>query len=71
MKVKAIHHVAIILGNLEKCRDFYTQVLGLQELQARAFDYPVQQYQIDEYEQLHLTATDEAATPPAACANNA
>lgn len=55
MKVKGIHHVALIVDDLEKCRNFYTNVLGLQELPALAFDYPVQFYQINETEQLHLT----------------
>ena len=55
MKVKGIHHVAIIVNDLEKCRDFYTNFLGLEELPAFAFDYPVQFYQINETQQLHLT----------------
>ncbi len=55
MKVKGIHHVALIVSDLEKCRDFYTNFLGLEELPAFAFDYPVQFYQINEKEQLHLT----------------
>lgn len=55
MKVKGIHHVALIVSDLEKARDFYTNFLGLEELPAFAFDYPVQFYQINESQQLHLT----------------
>lgn len=60
MRVKGIHHVSLIVDDLEKSRDFYTNVLGLQELPAFKFDYPVQFYQINETEQLHLTEWQEA-----------
>lgn len=55
MKITRITHVNLIVDNLEKCREFYTSVLGLQELPAMKFDYPVQFYQIDEDTQLHLS----------------
>ncbi len=55
MKVSRITHVNLIVDNLEKCREFYTNVLGLHELPAMKFDYPVQFYQIDEATQLHLS----------------
>lgn len=32
MKVKSIHHIAIIVSNYEKSKAFYTEVLGLQIL---------------------------------------
>lgn len=60
MKIKGIHHVALIVDDLEKSRGFYTNVLGLEELPAFAFDYPVQFYQINEREQLHLTEWKDA-----------
>jgi catechol 2,3-dioxygenase-like lactoylglutathione lyase family enzyme len=40
IKVAGIHHVALIVDDLEKARHFYTEILGLQELPALAFDYP-------------------------------
>lgn len=55
MKVKSINHVALIVDNLEKCRDFYTNVLKLEELPAFNFDYPVQFYKINDRQQLHLS----------------
>lgn len=55
MTVKGIHHVALIVDDLNAARDFYTDFLGLEELPAFAFDYPVQFYQINEAQQLHLT----------------
>jgi len=42
IEIKAINHVTLIVDNLEKARRFYTDVLGLEELPAYAFDYPVQ-----------------------------
>jgi catechol 2,3-dioxygenase-like lactoylglutathione lyase family enzyme len=60
MKVKQINHVALIVENLESCRDFYTNVLGLEELPAFPFDYPVQFYKINENQQLHLTEWKDA-----------
>src|SRR5712692_7813440 len=62
MRVKGIHHVALIVDDLGKSRDFYTNVLGLEELPALAFDYPVQFYQINETEQLHLTEWKDAVS---------
>jgi lactoylglutathione lyase len=53
--VKAINHVTLIVDDLEKARRFYTDVLGLEELPAYAFDYPVQFYRLNDTQQLHLT----------------
>jgi catechol 2,3-dioxygenase-like lactoylglutathione lyase family enzyme len=47
--------VTLIVDDLEKARRFYTDVLGLEELPAYAFDYPVQFYRINEMQQLHIT----------------
>ena len=55
MRVTGITHVNLIVDDLEKCRDFYTNILGLQELPAMKFDYPAQFYQINETQQLHLS----------------
>jgi catechol 2,3-dioxygenase-like lactoylglutathione lyase family enzyme len=40
MKVAGIHHLALIVDDLEKARHFYPEIPGLQELPALAFDYP-------------------------------
>jgi len=62
MKVKGINHVSLIVDNLEKCRDFYTNILGLEELPAFPFDYPVQFYKINDHQQLHLTEWKDAVS---------
>jgi lactoylglutathione lyase len=55
IQVRAINHVTLIVDDLEKARAFYTKVMGLEELPAYAFDYPVQFYRINEAQQLHIT----------------
>jgi catechol 2,3-dioxygenase-like lactoylglutathione lyase family enzyme len=55
IEIKAINHVTLIVDDLEKARRFYTDVLGLEELPAYAFDYPVQFYRINDAQQLHIT----------------
>ncbi len=62
MKVKNINHVTLIVDDLEKCRDFYTNVLGLEELPAFKFDYPVQLYKVNDQQQLHLTEWKDATS---------
>lgn len=62
MKVKAINHVTMIVNDLEKCRQFYTNVLQLEELPAFNFDYPVQFYKINDRQQLHLTEWKDATS---------
>lgn len=62
MKIKAINHVTLIVDDLKKCRDFYTNVIGLEELPAFKFDYPVQFYKINDRQQLHLTEWEDAAS---------
>ena len=53
--IRTINHVTLIVDDLERAREFYTNVLGLEELPAYAFDYPVQFYKINDTQQLHLT----------------
>lgn len=55
VQIKAINHVTLIVDDLEKARQFYTHVLGLEEMPAYAFDYPVQFYRINDTQQLHIT----------------
>lgn len=62
MKIKSINHVTLIVDDLEKSRDFYTNVLGLEELPAFKFDYPVQFYKISDRQQLHLTEWKDAVS---------
>ncbi|MDQ3253590.1 MAG: VOC family protein [Acidobacteriota bacterium] len=62
MKIKAINHVTMIVDDLAKSREFYTNVLGLEELPAFNFDYPVQFYKINDRQQLHLSEWADTAS---------
>jgi catechol 2,3-dioxygenase-like lactoylglutathione lyase family enzyme len=55
MQIAAINHVTLIVDDLEKARQFYTDVVGLEELPVFPFDYPTQFYRVNETQQLHLT----------------
>lgn len=55
IRVKAVNHVTLIVDDLEKARDFYSNILNLEELPALDFDYPVMFYKINDTQQLHLT----------------
>lgn len=59
VRVKAINHVTFIVDDLEKAREFYTNVLNLEELPALEFDYPVMFYKINEHQQLHITEWED------------
>lgn len=59
IRVNEINHVTLIVDDLEKARDFYTNVLNLEELPALAFDYPVMFYKINERQQLHLSEWED------------
>lgn len=62
MKVKQIQHVNLIVSDLEKCREFYTNVMGLEELPALKFDYPVQFYKLNESQELHLSEWEDTTS---------
>ena len=59
IRLKAINHVTLIVDNLEAARDFYTNVLNLEELPALNFDYPVMFYKINDRQQLHLSEWED------------
>jgi lactoylglutathione lyase len=62
MEIAAINHVTLIVDNLEQAREFYSDVLGLEELPVFPFDYPTQFYRINDTQQLHLTEWEDASS---------
>jgi catechol 2,3-dioxygenase-like lactoylglutathione lyase family enzyme len=60
MQVQQIHHVTIIVDDLEKACDFYENVLGLEPLNTVNLDFPAQFYKVNERQQLHVTEWEDA-----------
>jgi catechol 2,3-dioxygenase-like lactoylglutathione lyase family enzyme len=59
IKVKDVHHVALVVRDLEKCRRFYSEVLGLKTLERPPFDFPGHWFLVGSSRQLHLMVFDE------------
>ncbi len=59
MKVEQIHHVTVIVDDLEKACAFYEEVLGLEPVNMVPLDFPAQFYKIGERQQLHVTEWDD------------
>ena len=56
-----LHHVLLAVDDLERARQFYTNVLEMQEIDRPAFAYPGIWYQIgDGQQQLHLLVRSDA-----------
>jgi len=53
--VGMLDHYNIRTRKFPETVQFYTDVLGLEELPAYAFDYPVQFYRLNDTQQLHIT----------------
>ena len=56
---KVLSHVSITVTDVTKARDFYTGVLGLQEIPRPAFDFPGIWYSLGGELQLHIILNDE------------
>jgi glyoxylase I family protein len=59
IEVKDIHHVALVVRDLEKCTRFYSEVLGLKSLERPPFDFPGHWYLVGPMRQLHLMVFEE------------
>jgi catechol 2,3-dioxygenase-like lactoylglutathione lyase family enzyme len=54
LTIKAFNHIAIQISDVEESRDFYSETLGLKEIPAPAFDYPVIWFSLENSRELHL-----------------
>lgn len=61
IKYKELHHVSLTVTNLEKARDFYSNILCLNEIERPNFDFPGAWYAIGN-QQLHLINLPESQT---------
>lgn len=60
MRVEQIHHVTVIVDNLERACAFYEDVLGLEPVHMVPLDFPAQFYKVGERQQLHVTEWEDA-----------
>ncbi len=66
MLTRGAHHVSLIVGDVERAREFYGGLLGLEELERPDFGLPGAWYQAGSV-QLHLLeppAGQDAGSPP-------
>jgi len=59
LKVKDYNHVGIVVRDLEKCKGFYGEILGLKSISRPPFNFPGHWYQVGPQTQLHLMVYDE------------
>ncbi|HUK20057.1 MAG TPA: VOC family protein [Gemmatimonadales bacterium] len=58
IELLALHHVSIPVTDLERSRQFYREVLGLEEIPRPPFDFPGAWYRVGSG-QLHLIVHDQ------------
>jgi lactoylglutathione lyase len=57
--VNQIHHVTLMVNDIDAACDFYEQVFGLEAVNMVNLDFPAQFYKIGERQQLHLTEWED------------
>ena len=62
---KILSHVSVTVTDITKARDFYTGVLGFQEIPRPAFDFPGIWYSLGGDLQLHIILNDQLVRPAA------
>jgi len=60
---KILSHVSVTVTDVTKARDFYSGVLGFQEISRPAFDFPGIWYSLGGDLQLHIILNDELVKP--------
>ena len=60
---KILSHVSVTVTDVTKARDFYTGVLGFQEIPRPAFDFPGIWYSLGGDLQLHIILNDQLVRP--------
>ena len=54
MKIEAIHHVALGVTDLERSHRFYSEILGLEEIERPPFGFPGLWFSAGGSQQVHL-----------------
>lgn len=60
IEVRGLNHATLIVDDLERARTFYSGTLGLEEIPAYDFDYPVMFYRLADGRQIHVTEWQDA-----------
>jgi len=60
IEVRGLNHATLIVDDLAKARGFYSGVLGLEEVPAYDFDYPVMFYRLADGRQIHISEWPDA-----------
>lgn len=61
---KILNHVSITVTDVEKARDFYSNVLGFKEIPRPAFNFPGIWYSLGGDLSLHIILNEELVRPP-------
>ena len=59
IQVREYNHIGIVVRDLEKCKWFYGEVLGLKTIARPPFNFPGHWFQVGPRSQLHLMAYGE------------
>ncbi len=54
MEILELNHVALHVGDIERSKDFYQNILRLEPLPRPAFDFPGAWFRLGEGQELHL-----------------
>jgi len=54
MQIQALHHVSLVVSDLERSRRFYREILGLEEIPRPNFPFPGAWFGVGSTQQLHL-----------------
>src|ERR1051326_4564761 len=60
MEIAAIHHIALTVRDLERSKEFYREILSLEEIGRPPFTFPGAWFQLGESQQIHLIVHDRA-----------
>ncbi len=59
-KALEIHHVTLVVDDLDKARAFYENELGLEPIPVFNLDFPAQFFRVNDTQQLHVTEWEDS-----------